>query len=396
MEKFQEEKQGGGHSNTPPANYKRKLFDNVVAEGIDTLKIGFVADLKEEFMEKLAKKKELAQDHESDEIATIKVNHYEFKVNPTGSGNYTYVITNDLLYIAIIDRVKNDSYPNVMITMRSQFLWSEGVHSAYNKARNTLVDMSDSIVSEKVSRVDLCADIAGQNIENKLSDLNIMKDFVTRAVNTSIYQQHRVNTGFRVGSGSSKVMLRIYDKRQEIKYKDNKKIWFYDVWGLDKNSDIPVWRVEFQLNRKFFSDYMVPDTKTGELHTIETFNDLMFALYDIWDYLVNDWFSVRKQDDSNTSRRTVYAFWKLLQTMDSFLAQTEKIGCIRRTYSRASSEELLINMQGFVTSLMAIWGLSNLDSSLKFIMNKLEAILRPRFKDDIKEKEYKYQGALVA
>lgn len=394
MKKIKLNEQGGGHSNTPPANYKSKKFDEIVSHGIDTLKIGFVASMKKEFMEFLDHKKEVAQDPESEEDPILRINNYDFIVKSHGSRNYRYIIKNDLMNISIIDRVKNDSYPNVMIIISSQFLWSQGVERAYNKVRNTLVDITTSIVSEKVSRVDMCVDIAGNNIEQTLTDRNIVDDFVTRATGIQFFEQHRKNTGYVVGSDNSKIKLRIYDKAREIE--QSNKYWFYNIWEIDKNSDIPVWRIEFQLNRKFFSNYMLPDPKTGELHTVETFNDLMNVLYDLWDYLVNDWFSIRKQDDSNTSRRTIYPLWQLVQSMDSFLAQSEKVGAVRKTIRRVTSEQLIMNVQGYFTSIMAVEGIKDLKLGLKYIMHTTWEILKDRFEDDLLRKMPKYQITQVA
>lgn len=386
----------GGLSNTPYANYDEKLLSH----GLDYLKIGFYGELKDEELEKIKAYKELAQKPEMKDPVILVYNNHEFRLLPNGGGNYTYILTNDIMTIAfgemVLDEEKEEpAFPNIMVTLGSTILWKESADRAYNIGRNIVVELTKSIQQEKVSRVDMCADMTGSRLHNQLTNYNIVSDFVSRARDIDMHTQHRVLTGYSVGSRSSKISARIYNKTQEIKVRENKKNWFYDIWGIEEGETPPVWRFEFEIHRNFLGNYHYTNS-SGERRSIETYHDLKNVLYDLWDYLVKKWFSVRHNDNKNISRRTVYSFWKVIQEMDHFQEQKNKVGAVRRKISEAKYDELLMSAKGYITSMLSALGAKhtddNLGDQLKYVVSHLQSIAKKYMIDDLRKKSVQNQA----
>lgn len=385
-----------GTCNTPTANYKNEILSH----GLDYLKIGFYGVLDSNVLEEIKELKDIAQDPKQDDPVHIVINNYKFRVMPHGGGNYSYIIANDAMNIAFteqkLDKEGNPAYPNIMLTLGSTILWKESADGAYNLGRNCVIDLVKSIDQEKVSRADLCVDITGKKIHKNFTDMNISKDFVTRARDKTARLQHDEVTGYSIGSRGSKVCSRIYNKSQEIKIRKNKKAWFYDIWGIDQEKSLPVWRVEFEVHRSFFSKYAYE--KDGEKQTIETYHDLKVALFDLWKYLTVDWFSIRKKNqDSNTSRCPLYDFWQMIDEMDSFQGQKEKVGAVRIKTAAAGYRELLMGAKGYVTSMITSLGINektapaDVMNTFMRVVGDIKEVVKKHLESDISRKSSRNQ-----
>jgi len=385
-----------GTCNTPTANYTNEILSH----GLDYLKIGFYGVLDSDILEEIKELKEIAQDPDQDTPVHITINDYKFRVMPHGGGNYSYIIANDAMNIAFteqkLDKDGNPAYPNIMLTLPSTILWKEGSDGAYNLGRNCVIDIVKSIDNEKVSRADLCVDITGSEANESLKNTNIYEEFITRARDIDMHTQHRVLTGYSIGSRGSKVCGRIYNKSQEIKVRDNKKAWFYDIWNIERENSLPVWRIEFEVHRAFFSKYSYK--KDGKNRTIETYHDLKVAMFDLWKYLTTSWFSVRHLDqDTNTSRCPLYDFWEMIEEMDSFQGQKEKVGAVRIETAKAGYRQLLMGAKGYVTSMITALGINektpaaDVIGTLMRVIGDIKEVVNKHLDSDISRKSSKNQ-----
>lgn len=406
-------------SNTPSSNSKNEGFRHkttkkevkkglkIVNKGLDYLKIGFYGTIPEYTMMKLNREQMTAQAHRgTKKVRTKKLKGYNFKFLPNGSSNYSFLLINDLIriYIGQISKEMNKEtgevkyhYPNIMIDMQSVILNQLGVEKAYNLACSIAEEFVYEIEKEKVSRIDIFADIHGAHSE--LSKESIHSNFMCRSVNNHPIYQHNGVSGHNFGSRSSKIYGRIYNKSKEISYKGGQKDWFYDLWNVEKDQSNAVWRAEFQLGRKFFSDFYYK--KDGQKTNIETFEDVQNSMLSIWKYITQKWIRLCYDDNKKATRRTVYPLWKVFQNIDSMEGNTVNPEIIRGKTSFGKRKQYIQNAAGNITSIVASsLGNINVDEigikgsnaneviqkELEKALNEVEGEIRKKIYDDIVKK----------
>jgi hypothetical protein len=126
------------------------------------------------------------------------------------------------------------------------------------------------------------------------------------------------------GSPAAPIRLRIYDKGKEV-LKKGEKLWFADLWGTNDLENI--WRVEFQLRRPALKQLKIND-----------FEDLWQRPGGVWNYLTNEWFSLRLRDNDRQDRRTVHPWWLEVQACAERLGKDIRV---RRDYSSNSHASAL-------------------------------------------------------
>lgn len=314
--------------------------------GIDTLVIGFYIskfNLTEDDYNFLNTAKELAKApafKSSGKLINFK--NIDFVISPAGKKPYTYVLLNNDFTLRLAQKVSNGRFPEVFIELRSQFLWKLGYRQVYDFIKEWVNTWAE-IVSDVVSRADLSTDIKG------FPDIKI-KNIVSRARKGKSYLQlipiqqgeyyyyGSKITGWVFGSGP--LMIRIYDKLYEIKIV--RKEWFQDLWkqgGWDGESSVA--RVEIQIRREFLKNF-----------NVTTFEGLQEALGDIFRYVTQDWFTLRKPSvDKNRSRWPVTHFWAEVQTsIDSF---GKIYGLARGRIKEVKGNNLIPQVAGLITSIGA-------------------------------------------
>ena len=314
----------------------------VVSSGIDTLYIGYDVNVNKEILSLLEEKKAEAKEKEG-KFEGVQVTlqaglspqmttgEKEFTMRPVGYPRYAYVLKNEDLDIWISSH-NGMPYPNVYVYFRSLFLSSSSAEAAVDFVRTLLEENLGLITSEKVSRVDMCADFSGVSLT-----LEDMTKFVTSAGRRDIHVVKKDQvSGFSFGNGS--IVARVYDKTLEIK--KHKKDYMYELWdGVEKGET--VWRVEFQLRREMLNEC-----------SVESFDDFQDKSGSIWKYLTEDWLSQREPDNANTTRRSNTAFWEKVQCVSSFKGKVS--GKVRETRRKASIAHLIKMIKGCITSIGAI------------------------------------------
>lgn len=367
----------------------------ILLKGIDSLYVGFVMDIEQEVLEVLNEYKSKARSEEEGPVKIGKAlnigklgeNH--FSIMPNGVQMYKYIIFNDLATININQRVENDAYPNVRVQFKASLLWGEGWEKAYNQIMEVL-SLLGEVREEIVSRVDLCSDILGIDYLFKDYD-SFTEKIVSRAKKVDCVSTNRTINAWSIGARTSKIYCRIYNKTLEIKEK-GKKEWFYELWNKanDLDQDLmpgdnrEVWRVEFELSRKFLKQFQIKD-----------FEDLKSTAGDMWRYLAEDWLSLRYNDNKNTSRRTVLDFWQSCQELKNFFGG---VNGVARTRTRTNKiDKFIRGIVGNMSSISAILGNLDLERALWFIHKYIKnEIGNKEFENDVWEKIPRYESLRVA
>ena len=197
------------------------------------------------------------------------------------------------------------------------------------------------MVGEKVSRADLCVDLA-----LPFPEIDLTKEVVTRArTKINRLELDKVSSGtrstyYRIGSGG--MLARIYNKSEEIKV--SHKEWFKEIW-LSQGWDgfTPVTRFEFQLRREVLKDY-----------SVNTFDELQARLADIWLYCTQRWLTIRDVNpkDTERSRWPIKDYWLVVQSAIGHFGKCW--GMLRYKEKQNKYEHIEKLLRGVLISAVAI------------------------------------------
>lgn len=255
-------------------NYKLLLH------GIDSLYCAYYLEHSGEAsidFQKLTEQKENLRQSKSKDPAVVQLGNSEFFLYPYGTASgYPLVLSNEDFKIELGEY----NIPNFYVTFKSQALWRESAFSLHEKFLSWAGSAGYSpFRSESLSRLDYCFDY-------NLPAIEFTEDsFISRSNKDSKHREDSKPQTFTFGKGD--VVLRVYDKIAEIKQQSD-KVWFYLLWGQDKD----VWRIEWQVRKPIL-----------KMFDIRTFEDLKNQLGDLLRYLANEHDTLRvPSDDSNPSR----------------------------------------------------------------------------------------------
>jgi hypothetical protein len=230
---------------------------------------------------------------------------------------------------------------------------------------------------ERVSEFHPCADVIGQDI--KKTPVDRQDHWITRAQTFSLHCRHRKLTGVSIGSGG--LMLRIYDKVEEIKrVSQHKKEPFMEVWGLNDFESAQVTRVEFQLRRSIIKEFKVD----GKVKPIDTLEDLNNSLSSVWSYLINEW---ARLCDNSVDRENNHQSRAENSELWDYLKKADFSGCvtaIRRTVlAICDIRSLRLQMAGIGMTIAAAMKREkkDVDSIIAFSQGVLEGTIRELFHD---------------
>jgi hypothetical protein len=262
--------------------------------GVDTLDLGLYVTWETNWkknLETLDAKKEQAQGTKGLLDATDIGR--EFLHLPSGKPpNYRYHLQFPEYHIYLAISENFGTSPNVYLSISSETIWHVGLITILNLIECDLSHFGGKLHRVQPSRCDLCVDfrIDGPLTLPFLDALRVSRSRKTWA----ILDGDNLET-YYCGSPDSPVQLRIYNKGKEI-LKSNKQ-WFLPLWKTDDPEG--VWRVEFQLRRPFLKQYR-----------INTLDDLVEKIAAMWEYLTEEWFSLRLPDNDKAERRTIHPWWQ--------------------------------------------------------------------------------------
>ncbi|MFW6026191.1 MAG: hypothetical protein ACOCRX_07600 [Candidatus Woesearchaeota archaeon] len=348
---------------------------NRLAYGIDTLEMVFYGDIDSSIIDRLEHLKN--RESNDGENTVIKLGSQNFYVLPHGAKRYKYIIKNNLLNIKLTERIKNDTYPNVYVRLSSEFLWLHSEEKAYKKLKNILNTFME-IDIEKISRVDIALDL--EKVHNVFCSTKLKEYIVSKAkTRTASWEADGDAWSWYIGSKKSNHFIRIYNKTKEIKKR--KKDFIKAIWNNNGYEGGNVWRIELQCRAKTLREYSIND-----------FKDLKDILPDLWRGFFQDWFTLRKKDDSNNSRRTIFTLYKkyILSTFKCFGQLT---GIIRDRSKKGKLDNLINSAVGYMTSIGALCDINSLENLLYFIIQKTKEKLKSNdeYLTEIEKKIPKYQ-----
>lgn len=291
----------GGLSVTPPAEISRGCQEPRVADcrvllaGIDTLDFGMYVEFDANWSRIVAKLAQLKRAARGTKGRLI--GDHRCAILPGGKPNYPFLLKyHDFqLYLSRKSRPEGET-SNVFVSLNAQLLWQVGERAAIERVQSELAALAGGTIREcRMSRCDLAVDLW---LPGGLTDGFVRRHAVSHARQHRLFLDHDQLQTMYVGATDSEILLRIYDKSVEIVAND--KLWFLSLWGLEENTD--VWRFEFQIRRPFLKQCR-----------IDSLDDLLARRADLWQYLTDNWFTLRLCDHENSSRRTVHPLWQMLQ-----------------------------------------------------------------------------------
>jgi hypothetical protein len=332
----------------------------VLAKGVDTLHVSGKGAVRADVWDQVDELRKLGELNESAELAEFPETGQAFFVQPRGLRWYSLWLSSDDYELLMS---KSDRRPAVQVQLHSAYLHSMGVHDAMRLVGETLRKsvMTDTRVELGVSRIDLYADVQGWPLE--LGDLErfvswsrVRRGFlpadldgeVDETDSRQVYALGRRLTGFVFGVGSP-LLARVYDKTTEIQRRG--KTWLPDLWG-ERESDEPVWRVEFQMRRPVLVE-----------HGLRTVEEVLAGVQDLWRYCAEDWLTYRRPtSDSRLRRWPIDPAWEVVQ---SVRLAPSVLGVVRRRNAEASEERVVQGLAGYVTSLAALRGWDELEAAME-------------------------------
>jgi hypothetical protein len=273
-----------------------------------------------------------------------------FQVGERGWGKYSIFLEHEFGRIGF---TASHKIPGVRLQVRAEYLHAVGPQNALDWFTQIL-EAFGVTPQWTLSRIDLFVDIQGW-------DLNPSDEprFLCRASQVAKYEDRGVLTGFAFGRRSSKTISgRIYDKTIEIAKEKN--YWVPMLWNEKYDPQERVLGVEFELATKVLHEL-----------GIRTLEEALHGIGALWGYCSDDWLTFRDPgDDSNKSRWPLSADWTSIQNI-SMRGNWIGLERIRGGNSASSIDGLLPGLRGYLSSMGALFGSKDLDSSIKSVQRLL-------------------------
>lgn len=265
----------------------------------------------------------------------IRLGSEEFMLAGHGtSSGYPLLIENDAFSIQFGEFNK----PNFFVTYRSIALWHVSALNLHERFLTWAASIGfEPYQPESLSRVDLTFDY-------QIHQIDFDEDhFISQAQKDSQHRKNGQIQTFRFGS--DQVVLRIYNKTDEIQ-ESSQKSWFYDLWETDEH----VWRIEWQVRKNVL-----------KFLGIRTFYDLQKRQGDLMRMLVEQHTTLRVPTaDSNHSRWPLHPLW---QHLTEQAQQMEGLGITQELDFQGLLDDRLariaISLYGYMKRVAAIQGLQS-------------------------------------
>lgn len=272
------------------------------------------------------------------------------------------------LYLSISQTPKGS--PNAYLSINSEAIWKLNLPSVLETLEIDLYHFGGTLERIQPSRVDMCADF---RIPGGLSLAFLESHRVSRANETTFHLKNDILETYYVGSPSSPVRLRIYDKGKEIQVKGT-KFWFVDIWKTDDVTD--VWRVEFQMRRPFLRQF-----------GINSLEELWQKIGGVWLYLTEEWVSLRLPDNDRTARRSVLPWWEQVQKAGNQFDSASGVRRYGQDDMLAPVEWYVSHVAGCLASVAARLNIDNCTEAVKVLGDNLEGHWRHKdFKSEVKKR----------
>lgn len=359
--------EGTPPSNTVPVNYNPKTFHPLI-HGIDSLYVSYPGVIAEDWDEKLANLKEIAQSENEmvQALAQVVIGDHTFEVKEKGKGRFSYVLVDNSFYIQASNG-KSRALPMAYVQISSEYLAHVGVEQAEKSLQfivNTL-----GLVKEpaNISRVDLFVDF---NADLQMDSFNPLESWITRTQSIDLHYRYSQFSGWSFGMGGQ-IGARLYDKTLEIE-KKSKKFYIHELWktkGWD--GEQVVWRMEFEAKREVLKQL-----------GIFKLNNLLELQSALWLYLTEDWLrlAIPSETDRNQTRWLNHPLWDSISNV--FNQQQPDIKLKRYSTSRVPDDgRLFVHGLGGLTSFMAREGMDDLGEGIGEFFQRAKEFHKTQFID---------------
>ena len=332
----------------------------VVNSGIDTLHLSYDAKIPGQILSAIIDAKKEAQSSDFEEVFFKfgQTKLFSWVLGRTGIKYYPYVLTSGDVKLFLSSRRPGSTIPNMSLHVGS--LTCQDNLSAFLHSLSVWFEHYNFvIISEKVSRIDLAADLSCHIDETGISNTD---KWIKIASKHSMFHSNYNLTGLQVGKGD--IVFRCYDKIREMSETrdEAKEKFFQERWG-----NIPFCtRCEFQLRRGAVKSFF---PKKSDLKTVQLF------IPKVWEYLTSSWFRLMEKDvdrlNHNQSRGNVSLFWSCVQCAFSSVRKSIKRN---RTRSIKNVSALISQAAGCMISVVAAMGVS-VDSPQSILVSCFQSLL---------------------
>ena len=336
-------------------------------QGIDTLHVSYHADFPPDQLTRLQQAKLDLQstDQESTIFRFGETNCFAWSLYRTGNKRFQYRLRSGDVTLLVSSRPLTNPMPTMQLQVGS-ISCHNGLDKLLAAFRRWCHHHGIELLSEKVSRLDLCADLA---LPIDSLDLPDQTRHISRVEKVDCHYSSRRFTGITAGKG--KISLRIYDKLKEMtdKQADHKWRFFHLLWGQTEQETIDpetgkivmalqdrphITRVEFQLRREAIKEFF---PESSDVATVQT------GLAALWSYLTKSWFRQSAQpvdrENRHQDKATLSSFWLLVQ--QAFQSQTVEQADRVKSQKTINIEALKAQVTGCLVSICAAAGIRHDD-----------------------------------
>lgn len=297
----------GPESGAPPCNTAPDTCIGghpfrVLRTGVDSLYLSYPGQLSKTWEARLRDLKLTAQSSEPSEAATaqVQIGEHLFEVLDRGSQRYAYTLADNCFRFQIASSEAH-SLPLAHVHIASELLTLQGPAHAEIAARFVANTLGLVNGDPKVSRLDLCVDVA---TDFPMDSWNA-DAWVTRAHRIDPHYVQGHFTGWSVGSGGDMV-CRLYDKTRELERNPREYLtvhWRDAGW----TGDLPVWRLEFQFRRAVLKEMGISSP-----------DELPRLFGGLWAYGLTEWLrlTVPVPLDQTRSRWPTHPLWSAFAAVD--------------------------------------------------------------------------------
>lgn len=359
--------EGTPPSNTVPANYNPKTF-NPLKYGVDSLYVSYPGVIADDWDQKLANLKEIAQSENEmvQALAQVVIGDHMFEVKDKGKGRFSYVLVDNSFYLQASNG-KSHALPMAYVQISSEYLAHAGVEQAEKSLQfivNTL-----GLVKEpaNISRVDLYVDF---NADLQMDSFNPLESWITRTQSIDLHYRYNQFSGWSFGMGGQ-IGARLYDKTLEIE-KKSKKFYIHELWKTNGwDGEQVVWRMEFEAKREVLKQL-----------GIFKLNNLLELQSALWLYLTEDWLrlAIPSETDSNQTRWLNHPLWDAISNV--FNQQQPDMKLKRFSTTRVPDDgRLFVHGLGGLTSFMAREGMDDLGEGIGEFFQRAKEFHKTQFID---------------
>jgi hypothetical protein len=258
-------------------------------------------------------KRECQEEKQSDKFMTlmglVPIRVFRRGMNRGGDRGqqFEYKISYRGVNIGLANREKpNGSNPNLFVRQRGRECLLLGARESFEAVRDFIAALGAKIISDKITRVDFCLDLAGVPIEALQGPVE-RHQFIRRAKHVRPASDLVSDTKSGFSAGQNPLHLTVYDKLAEQAGKGD-KLYLQALIDRRWGGELPTAasRIEFQVSRPWLKD-----------NGIDSTTELFQHAGSIVEKLTTKWFRLTTEPidraSNHQSRATTLPLWTNIQ-----------------------------------------------------------------------------------